>query len=176
MATIETAVLAEMLRESLGQGQTPRLTVSSGSMAPLLRVGDQIVLEAVAPEMLAVGDIVTVGAAAVVMTHRFWGRVDVGGRPYLLTRGDRPLIFDDPWPQEALIGRVNGRFRHNHYLDLTTGTGQRLNRRLRQLAEWEADLWGSPPQRPRLRRIVRALVYGWARLLAGLSDMKIRWL
>ena len=160
------ALLAEMLRESLRQGQMPRLTVGSGSMAPLLRTGDQIALEAVKPENLAIGDIITVGSADVVMTHRFWGMIEMGGQHRLLTRGDRPLIFDEPWPVETLIGRVNGRLRHSHHLDLQTGAGLWLNRRLHRLAQRETGWWGdASAQYPWLRRALRGLIYGWALLL-----------
>jgi signal peptidase I len=168
MANIEATILADMLRDSLRQGQSPRLTVSSNSMAPLLRQGDQITLEAVAPDKLVIGDIITVGSMSEVMTHRFWGMTDESGQRCLLTRGDRPLVFDKPWPVEALIGRVNGRFQRNHHLNLVTGPGRWLNRRLHRLAQRETGLWGKSPRRSWRQRGLRALFYGWARLLTGL--------
>lgn len=166
MVHVTASILAEMLRESLRQGQTPRLTVSSNSMAPLLRRDDQITLEAVTVGALRIGDIITVASVSQVMTHRFWGVTDDSGQVCLLTRGDRPLVFDAPWPAEALIGRVNGRLRHNRHLSLGAGPGCWLNRQLCRLAQREVDWWGRPQaQRRWLRRGLRGLLYGSALLL-----------
>lgn len=41
------SVVADLLRDSMAQGQKPYLTITSGSMRPLLHVGDEVQLEPV---------------------------------------------------------------------------------------------------------------------------------
>jgi signal peptidase I len=171
MAIVQASILAEMLRQSLQQGQTTRLTVSSNSMAPLLRQGDHIILEATTAERLVKGDIITLATASEMMTHRFCGEETITGQRYLLTRGDRPLLWDAPWPVEALIGRVNGRLRYHRYLRLSSGAGLWLNRQLYRLNRLEDKWWGEAAGRIRpiwyvwSRRGLRSFIYGWAWLM-----------
>lgn len=167
MANVNASTLADLLRDSLQQGEMPRLTVSSNSMAPLLRRDDQVTLEAATIGTLRPGDIITVASVSQVMTHRFWGMTDVSGQLCLLTRGDRTLAFDEPWRAEALIGRVNGRLRHNRQINLGSGPGLWLNRRLYRLAQLEVSWWGESPRRSWLRRGLRGLLYAWALLLTA---------
>jgi signal peptidase I len=175
MSAIEPIVLAALVRESLQKGQPTRLTVSSNSMAPLLRPGDEIVLEPVTGADLVVGDILTLASAQGLLTHRYWATQNDSTGLHLLTRGDRPLVFDPPWPQEAVVGRMVARVRGGRELALTTSRGRRLNRHLVWLAKMEYRLWGSRGDRavqirPSLVvRLLRRGVYSWATLVVGLA-------
>jgi hypothetical protein len=172
--------VSTLLREALSKGKTPYLTVTSNSMSPLLRRGDQIGLSFCQIENLTAGDLVVMTGGEQLTTHRFWGTYERDGRIWLLTRGDRPLIFDPPWTAEQYLGRAAVRRRDKRSLWLDHGTGGWLNARLNQLARLEGALFGHPfgqpaantprPSRSLLQRLLvqftrRALLAG-ATLLA----------
>lgn len=176
MVDIDAPIMASLLRRSLERGETPRLEISSNSMSPLLRRGDKILLEAITPEQLKSGDIITLVWPESLVTHRYWAKEGEPHAPRMLTRGDRPLVFDKPWPTEALIGRVNGRFRNGRTLSLTNGIGLRLNRHLTWLADLEFRWWGQPTSprliRPRgIRRGIRGLIFAWATFMTGICGL-----
>ncbi len=186
MTQTPLTVVAELLQESAANGRTPFLTLVSNSMAPLLRAGDQVGLELIAPAGLQPGDLVVLRTEADMVTHRFWGRTPAG----LITRGDRPLTFDAPWAEEDMVGRVICRRRGNRELSLQQGSGRALNRHLFWLARQETKLFarlyvnplvpagngrahgtGPRPERRSLaERAVRRLFYIWSWLVTGVTS------
>ena len=156
-AVTTPALIADMLRQSLEQGDTPFLTISSDSMAPLLKTGDQVGLEPVEPFQLNPGDIITLAPEGDLLTHRFWGM----GNGCLRTRGDRPLVFDPLWTSDCLLGRVIVRKRNGRSLSFTSGWGQRLNRHLAWLIKLENKLY----QHNWLIRILHRGNFIWAILI-----------
>lgn len=140
MTQPDAALLASMLQESMQRGETPSLTLTSDSMLPLLRRGDQVQVEPVTAAQLRPGDVVTLvdeRDRTQLLTHRYWGRIAQDDGRTLVTRGDRPLWFDPPCPERNLVGRVMARRRDGRYLSLEDGAGAWLNRRLAWLAQVE---------------------------------------
>jgi hypothetical protein len=178
MTNSNTALIADMLRQSMANGQMPFLTISSNSMAPLLKTGDQVGLEAVEPGQLRAGDIITLVQEGHLLTHRFWG---LDGQGRLHTRGDRPLAPDAPGKADQLLGRIVVRRRQNRELSLQTGIGRRLNHHLAWLVRVESSLLTghapsltAPPMPPQKQgkwaaRLVRRFFLAWARLVVGTS-------
>ncbi|MBE2197015.1 MAG: hypothetical protein IAE79_00295 [Anaerolinea sp.] len=162
--SLDAPLLANMLQESLRHNQRPTLTISSDSMLPLLRRGDQVTLEPVAPAQLQPGDIITCLHNAHLLTHRYWDTAVSATQPHLHTRGDRSLQADAPTPTTDLIGRVTQRTRGKRTLSLQTGAGLWLNRALANLArrEWQWLANAATPQPTwRVRALHRAvLLYG----------------
>jgi hypothetical protein len=143
---VDTTIIAELLRESLQRGQSAALTIRSNSMRPLLKTGDRVWLETAVPDQLLPGDVITLWDGRDLLTHRYWATVSRDGTPHLVTRGDRPLHLDPLHPAASLMGRVTARRRRGRRLDLGGGRGERLNRRLARLAQWEwRYLLGQPP-------------------------------
>lgn len=141
MGGLDSGILADILRESMSQGQFPGITLTSNSMYPLLKTGDRISIEAVAPSDLQYGDIITLiddSDRSQLLTHRFWGKQLDKNKWWLLTRGDRPLEFDTPFAASNLVGRVIDRQRNQRQLNLQTGSGAWLNGWLTKVAA--ADL------------------------------------
>ena len=134
---LDTAFLADMLRAGVEANKRPRLTIVSESMTPLLQVGDQVELEMVQPDNLRPGDIVVLEESHGMLTHRYWQTMEHSGEKYLVTRGDRPLAYDQPRPADDLIGRVVGRVRDGKSLPLDSGKGKRLNKRLGRMGKFE---------------------------------------
>jgi signal peptidase I len=176
MADVDAALFAALLRESLHKGEQPRLTISSSSMTPLLRRGDEIILESVTVGQLRPGDILTLTTDSFLQTHRYWGQWQEAGDSYLLTRGDQPLLFDDPWPETALIGRVAARWRLGKMLPINKGWGQWLNRQLTRLATAESHRFTLIPGHPaptltRLQHLQRRSWWFGANVLTGFVDI-----
>jgi signal peptidase I len=170
-------LLAELLRESLRLGGRPQLTVTSNSMAPLLRQGDRILLEAADVATLRPGDVVVYAGSDSLISHRYWCNVRQSGTVMFLTKGDRQRGYDTPWRPEQLVGRVVARNRDGRQLLLTHGPGRRLNGHLARLAIVEMA-WLPPagvPVRGRVInlavRLARRLVYTVAWLLAGTTNL-----
>lgn len=130
-------VLADMVRQSLANGQPAWLTVVSGSMRPLLAVDDEVLVEPIQLAQLQWGDVVLLRGEKGLLTHRFYGAID----SRLHTRGDRNLLPDPPATAEQLLGRVIARRRHGRLWD-----------------------WHTPPRQWRLRAIGR-IAAGEGRLL-----------
>ena len=156
------SLAAAMLQQSMAQGQTPFLTVTSDSMAPLLKTGDQIGLEPTAVSQLRPGDIITLAPKGDILTHRFWS-LEMG---QIRTRGDRLLLFDPLWPPDCLLGRVIVRRRNGRSLSFTSGRGQRLNRHLARLTQIENRLI---PNKSLVRLFHRAVLV-WARFIIAITD------
>jgi hypothetical protein len=139
MINQDTLPLADILREYIRQDFTAQITVSSGSMIPLLEIGDVLGLEAVEESRLRPGHLITfetAGSPREIVTHRIastWR--DQEGRLHLLTRGDRMLQFDRPFGAEQIIGTVSWRARNGRLVRLDRGQGARLNEDLGRISE-----------------------------------------
>lgn len=127
-----------MMRNRLQQGDTACVRVRGGSMQPLLRQGDEVLLTFAAADTLTRGDIITFLTKDGLLTHRFWAHERVNGRLLLHTRGDNNRQPDALHAAEALVGRVIAR-RRSGQLALNQGAGAWLNRRLTRLAAAEAQ-------------------------------------
>lgn len=132
----ENNQVSALLQETLQEGGQAILTVTSNSMSPLIRRGDEVMLMALA-RPLQPGDIITFQTDAGLLTHRFWGYVPEADPPLLLTRGDKPVVFDPPTPTAHVLGSVIQRQRHGRWLPLGQGRGYWLNRHLVWLAAWD---------------------------------------
>lgn len=86
-------------------GYQPTL-VSGVSMAPALNVGDVVVTKDVAPEDVAVGDIVRFRQRDSYIIHRVIDVERVDQRVYLVTKGDANNVEDPPITEAALDGKV----------------------------------------------------------------------
>jgi signal peptidase len=87
----------------------PVFVVAGASMAPAIQMGSAIVLEAVEPTDLVVGDVISLrsGPQRAVFTHRIVRVAERGGRVWVETRGDaNPAPDPSLTPASAVIGRV----------------------------------------------------------------------
>ncbi|MGH3625082.1 MAG: signal peptidase I [Sciscionella sp.] len=77
------------------------LTVLSASMSPAIPVSSVVVVLAVRPESVSVGEVVTyattnpVSGANELVTHRVTGIGEVGAEPVFTTKGDANRVTDD---------------------------------------------------------------------------------
>jgi hypothetical protein len=119
MVEIEKEIITEIVAQALKQGQRPFVTVSSKSMVPLLKVGDDIQLAPASVQDLTPGEIVVLETRDGLLAHRFLGLVSRQEMPIIVTKGDRLEKLDPPIFSDKLIGRVicRRRGRREIYLD-----------------------------------------------------------
>jgi len=79
--------------------------VGSGSMQPVLRVGDVVMVRTVPAQSVAVGDIIRYRKEGVDVIHRVVAIKNEGGLQFV-TKGDANNAEDTPVPAEALRGKV----------------------------------------------------------------------
>ena len=87
----------------------PTAIVRGASMSPTIPIGSAIVIQPIAPNQLASGDIVTmrVGPRQTIFTHRIVRILQLDGAPFLETKGDANAAADGATvPASAVIGRV----------------------------------------------------------------------
>ena len=102
------------------------LAVLSGSMAPTLQTGDEIVVRPVAPVALRVGDVVTFNDPSrgyVLVTHRVRDIRVAGATVHVVTRGDAN-DGSERWSVAAgaRVGRVAYRVPRLGYVTVAAGT------------------------------------------------------
>src|SRR5512140_2461685 len=117
------APIAALVREQAARGPF-RFRVTSGSMEPLIRAGDDVLVRAVPLERLRPGDILLVDAGvaegAAFVVHRLRALRPDG---VFVTYGDRNLAPDRPWQPAALVGQVVALAHGDRVVDLTAGAG-----------------------------------------------------
>jgi hypothetical protein len=182
MTTIDPSIIGDMLRDSLAKGQNPRLTVTSNSMAPLFWTNDQVILEAIQPEQLNRGDIITIvdsSSAHDLLTHRIWTRHDHG----FLMRGDHALLFDKPCSPDTILGRVIGRIHKQHVLTFQNGWGRWLDQHLAAQARREYRWLTGSQEAPSgdesvvintQTKIIHRLFFGWAIFITFVVNLATR--
>ncbi|HEX7973069.1 MAG TPA: S24/S26 family peptidase [Anaerolineales bacterium] len=111
-------------------------------MLPLLRPGDEVLVQPGSPPDLRRGDLVTIDAdptgnqeGRLPVTHRIVGR-GVGG---WLTKGDHCRFLDPPLPEQAILGRVVALQRAGSEVDLQTRRWKAANRILGLWGWWEVQ-------------------------------------
>jgi signal peptidase I len=125
---------AELIQAHLNTAQV-RLTIKTGSMAPALRVGDQVVIRKAAVEQLCLGDVAVLRTAGALVAHRLIARRQQDGEHLLITKGDACAESDSPWHPAALVGVVVGVRRGHHETSLDTRRAKIANRMLACLSE-----------------------------------------
>ncbi len=166
---VEQEVVVGLLQDSLDAGQSPHLTIVSGSMSPLLRVGDQVILERVDLVEIVPNDVLVLRGAEALFTHRLVTTLDEVGERYWVTRGDSTLHYDPIWTDHEIIGRVRGRRRASQTQRWDAGSGRWLNRHFGRLAQLEAKIFDDQPVcRARLAETEQLLIgrrwrAGWRR-------------
>lgn len=167
----DPAVIAALLRAGLARGERPRLTVTSGSMSPLLQIGDQVDLQNRPLEELMPGDIVVLALPDALLTHRLLTLSLPPGNPAgLVTQGDRLPAADPRQPLERYLGLVCGRWRSGRYLDLRRGNGGQLSQKLWRLTIRRNQISDKIPLP--LHRPLRAVFLTYASLLSAAAGSR----
>ncbi len=130
-------VVDELFLSSLAEGKEVRLRVDGTSMSPLLKPGDQVVLQRATPQQLQKGDLVVVRRQHDMVTHRLVHQ----NAGQWLTKGDNSRYPDLPALENQVLGKVIAIAKTNQTIDLQTTRWQFLNRWLASLSWMEASLF-----------------------------------
>jgi hypothetical protein len=192
MSEPEPSLIVDLLQDSMAKGKFPYLNVISNSMAPLIRAGDQIRLAPRSVDALLPGDVVVIRGISELVTHRYWGIVDIKNDLQLITKGDRPQHFDPPNDIDTLVGLVIARKRNGKLLELKNSYGQWLNRQLTRLAAVDNRLFAgrvqvsaeatielhhkegvfaSSTRSNFVNRVTRRVIYAIAKVLTGVVQL-----
>jgi len=174
MLISQQEIVSDLIREEMAQGTTFRFRVISGSMAPLIAAGDEIVVERANADRLRRGDIVLYTVGGTFHTHRLLARRRHDSVTFLVTKGDASLHPDQPWREEQLVGKAVTIRKQERTIDLESGKWKSLNRLLGILAALQVTAF-------RAARRVKLAVIGnrrtrWTSWVARLVSAPSRWL
>lgn len=151
-----------LVREELSAGgQIFRLEVTSGSMSPLIRPGDWVVLAPLATAHPCIGDILVLPAGSDWIVHRLVDYAGGADERRMITKGDQTPEADAPWDEELLIGRVSAVERGGAQILLDASLGARI---LSRLAVWGWIVWS-----PGKRRVFRRAAWRVLRLISAVT-------
>jgi signal peptidase I len=152
-----SAAFAELSAQILRSGKTLRFRASGGSMSPLVRDGDIVLVAPVAPSALRVGDVVLCSSApGRIVVHRVV-RWTTGPDSYHFTvQGDQVARPDGVMSEAQIHGRVVAIERGGTYIDMDARAMRALSSltALRSRRRLGRGKWLAPA-----RRLVRRLPF-----------------
>lgn len=104
VAVLSAVAVAVLLVPRLLGGTS--LIVETGSMEPTIHPGDVVAIQALSPETIRAGDIITYATNKQLITHRVVGTVPKGQEKRLITQGDANNHIDEPIALEQVRGKV----------------------------------------------------------------------
>lgn len=120
----ESSVLTSLFIQALRQGQPVWFRVVSGSMLPLVRVGDAVHIEPTSASDLRVGDIAAFETPAGLVVHRLVHYEQTGNQARYVEMGDAALLAHHV-DEQAIVGRVTSIRRATRQVDLRLPVAQR---------------------------------------------------
>lgn len=124
-------------------GEAHYLPVKGGSMHPMLRDGDLVL---VAPSReVKIGDVVVFRHKDELITHRIlWINTNTHGECTLRTKGDHVLSLDAPISETELVGRVVAIRRGSRQLNLGAFGADLINKMMAILMRVQSGLYIHP--------------------------------
>ncbi len=171
-ATHDTEIYLTAAREAWRAGDSGalRLRVSSDSMRPLLRMGDEVIVQRVDPHTLQPGDVLVMQRGGDWITHRLVAVDEHGWH----THGDNTRYADEPASAAEIIGRVIAIERETQTIDLRQPHWRTIDRRINRVQRFQLRVL------TRGRRFVGTRSGGIPRSLAALINwpfqLAVRWL
>ncbi len=165
--TISQELLDELREELLLKAGGQWARVVSGSMSPLIRVNDRVLIERVESERVRFGDVILFKSSDQSVIHRVVGKRRHLGKLAFLEKGDlNPSL--GLVPAEHVLGRVSAVQRNGYTLNLLSGRGRAVQLGLACCS------MGSLVTKRGLRRILGALrLPRWCRRLGRLFDRTV---
>ena len=104
MAKVDPLIINRIIRSKMSQGHSLTLTVTSGSMWPIIKVGDQIVVNPSENDTYKVGDIVVFFSKTDFIVHRVKSINLKEG--VIVTKGDSSISEDPKILISSVLGKV----------------------------------------------------------------------
>jgi len=122
--TLSPEAIRQLFIDLLREGYVIRSLAVGESMFPCIKKGDLLVVHPIALEEAGIGEIVAFRkdeSHSVLTTHRVVRKGNDGGRPYLMTKGDRNVYRDLPLvSSQEILGKVTGIERKGQVISLET--------------------------------------------------------
>jgi len=100
--------MATLFEDILRRGADLRVSVTGRSMAPFIKSGDTVTIRKIPADRLTIGDLVFFKSRlGLPMLHRLIRitKTEKGGKLFR-TKGDALSVFDEPFAEQLLIGKV----------------------------------------------------------------------
>jgi signal peptidase I len=123
----KTKAVVEIIKEKIALGEEHSLTVTSGSMRPLLKAGDKVVVKGCLAQRLSRGDIIIYEAGHLLYAHRFLYKQISNQGTWLVAKGDCRRSMDLPFQSEFLLGRVIAIKKNQYRINLEKWHWQIIN-------------------------------------------------
>jgi len=120
---IPDGILRELRSELYTKTGRQWARVTSGSMWPLIRPGDSVLIQPVHAEQVRFGDVVAFERAEQTVVHRVLGTRRDRGSVVFIEKGDLNTFVGEVGGEQVL-GRVTCIRRGGHDLDIVAGTGR----------------------------------------------------
>lgn len=115
---LRTADLHKLATEVLARGDRLRFRARGNSMTPVIRHNDLVEVEPVAPDEVALGDILFLhDERGRLLLHRLIGLLSGEGGLRVLAQGDALPVADDPVSGDQILGRVVALQRRGRWSD-----------------------------------------------------------
>ena len=136
------------------QKQESWLPVLSGSMMPLLRIGDYVLVQSANPDSIRPGDIIVFKGRDRLIVHRVIRRYD-NGSPAFLQKGDSTTAAEII-RSEDVIGRVIAVRKGTKIIRLNEGIWKVINC---ALTLFSSSVYHLKPENPFLKKIAKFLFH-----------------
>ena len=118
--------LQELWHELYAKKREAWLTVFSGSMAPMVQIGDKVLVRQVALKQIRFGDIIVFKEADKLITHRVIGKRVDSQHIVFLQKGDNNTFATGIFA-ESVIGKVACIKKEDKYIRLDSFLGRCMN-------------------------------------------------
>lgn len=119
-------VMTSLYEELLLKKGELLLTACSGSMAPLIRIGDKVKVKTTSTEAIGFGDIIVYREEEKLVVHRVVAKGEFDRQPFFLQKGDRSS-FPFRIPAECVLGKVSEIHKPSRCIRLNSRKGRFLN-------------------------------------------------
>ncbi len=191
MPDIDPQIIAELTIVSLREGKNPFVTVTSNSMAPLIRTGDELQITTAEISDLEPGDVIALDTGEGMLAHRYWNLIQGRDKDLLLTKGDSSVEFDPPFELADYVGLIIARRRGETLLSFKEIPARWFNRLVFQLLKFDHRFTGAKSlshsaklkfqvekennvSRRIVKRTIHFLVYVLVRMITLLLDFTVR--
>lgn len=123
---VSPPVLTSLYEELLLKKGELLLTARSGSMTPLIRIGDKVKVRTTSTEAIGFGDIIVFRKEEKLVIHRVVAKGKLDRQPFFLQKGDcssLPLRI----PAECVLGKVSEIHKPSKCIRLNSRKGRFLN-------------------------------------------------
>lgn len=123
---LKSIILQKLWDELYAKKREAWLTVFSGSMAPMMQIGDRVLVKRVAPKQIHFGDVIVFKEADKLITHRVIGKRVTNPNIIFLQKGDSNTVATGIFA-ESVIGKVACIRKGDKYIRLDSFWGKCMN-------------------------------------------------